>query len=519
MKSLKRDKEFLSAYLDGELSLSEKKYIEEKIKSSLELQKELEELKRLKELTSQGFGQLPDSPYFETRLMAELNSPKSFMAKFGRWIPALSITAVTLILMTVLKFYPNFLISVLDEQTETLTSFYKDNLQPLLYAANLSNEDLFNFAFYSELPLDEADENYLRVGYDEKGEQFFEINNSPTRKNEKNLEKFVTALNLNEKQREDIDSIISSYSGELAGQVLVSDKNTVAINPNLWNYQKALVADILSFAKRSNSSAYNSIIPAGIQRDIDTKFIHRVRELKPSKSEKYIFLTPDSIFTELFFFDEKSFSKEMKEFEKEISELHKQTKKIEFQFNIDSNFASIKTDSTKHKNFAIKIDNEKFLVRIPRIVIENFEFPNMDSITIIIEDALKNVDKFANKFPEKNYRKNEFKIKIRAGDSLTSKQFNFDSRNIDSLIRNKMKGFDSSGIPNFDNFESFFDSSNDKLNFFLNDSMFMLQNDQLQKQMKELKDEMRRFREEMQNLYKDERKSDTTKTKIKTIEI
>ena len=45
MKKSNTDIELLSAYVDGELSPAEKKYIEEKIKSSLELQKELADLK------------------------------------------------------------------------------------------------------------------------------------------------------------------------------------------------------------------------------------------------------------------------------------------------------------------------------------------------------------------------------------------------------------------------------------------------------------------------------------------
>ncbi len=74
MKKHMMDKELLSAYIDGELSPSEKKLIEEKIKSSLELQKELSDLKRLKELTSSSLDRISESPFFETRLFANLNA-------------------------------------------------------------------------------------------------------------------------------------------------------------------------------------------------------------------------------------------------------------------------------------------------------------------------------------------------------------------------------------------------------------------------------------------------------------
>ena len=67
-----KDIELLSAYVDGELSQPEKKYIEEKIKSSLELQKELSDLKKLKELAAGSFDRISESPYFETRLFLSL---------------------------------------------------------------------------------------------------------------------------------------------------------------------------------------------------------------------------------------------------------------------------------------------------------------------------------------------------------------------------------------------------------------------------------------------------------------
>ena len=67
-----KDIELLSAYVDGELSQPEKKYIEEKIKSSLELQKELSDLKKLKELAAGSFDRISDFPYFETSLFTNL---------------------------------------------------------------------------------------------------------------------------------------------------------------------------------------------------------------------------------------------------------------------------------------------------------------------------------------------------------------------------------------------------------------------------------------------------------------
>ena len=86
MKKNNTDIELLSAYVDGELSTAEKKYIEEKIKSSLELQKELSDLKKLKELTSTSVDRISESPFFETRLFANLNAESQSRFNFIKWI-------------------------------------------------------------------------------------------------------------------------------------------------------------------------------------------------------------------------------------------------------------------------------------------------------------------------------------------------------------------------------------------------------------------------------------------------
>ncbi len=72
MSKAEKDFELLSAYLDGELSPNEVEQLKQKIKSSLELQKKLEDLQQIKKLTSSSFKNLPESPYFETRLFARI---------------------------------------------------------------------------------------------------------------------------------------------------------------------------------------------------------------------------------------------------------------------------------------------------------------------------------------------------------------------------------------------------------------------------------------------------------------
>ncbi len=532
MKTDTKIKELLSAYIDGELSPKEKEYIEEKISSSLELQKELADLKRLKELTASAYERLPEAPFFQTRLNAELAATKPFYSKIKKWIPAIGVTFLTAALMITLKVNPDLIKNVIEEQSSNLVNLYKENLQPLLYAANLTNEDIFNFAFYSELPLDETNQHYLRLGYDPNGAEYFEIKKSDSQIKEKNFEKFVQALDLNELQRKEMDSIINSYSDELMAQVLVSDKNTVAINPNLWNYQKAIAADILAFAKSKNVGVYNNIIPSGIRPPENIQLAKFVRELRPSREDRYIFFTPDSIFTDTFVFDDKAFRKELIELEKELVDMNKMEKerirmdknlvRINYQIRIDTTLKRLEKDSSWAKDFTVHIDANKFKVNIPNIVIRKFDvqMPNMDSINIIIQDALKNVEKFSIKIPDHKSITREFKIEMQNGDSLKIEEFNFNENMIDSIMKNQFPNLDSSHGFNFDPFKFFSDSTSGGLNYFFNDSSMFDMNEDLKKQMQELREELRKFREEMRYYQNDQpNQPDTVKPKLKGIEI
>jgi anti-sigma factor RsiW len=168
MKKINTKYEILSAYLDGELSPGEAKKLEERIKFSKELQDKLNELRKIKQLTASSFEKLPEAPYFETRLAAGLHSKSLFYERFRRWIPAISFTALAILLMVFLKFHPGALDRLVEQQKVNLAGFYQENLRPLFFASDLSNEDVFNFAFSKQLPLDKSNGQYLKLGYDQE---------------------------------------------------------------------------------------------------------------------------------------------------------------------------------------------------------------------------------------------------------------------------------------------------------------------------------------------------------------
>ena len=495
MKKLHNDFEFLSAYIDDELTAGEKANVEEKLLSSKELQNKLNELKRIKELTFSSIKRIEENPYFETRLNAALNVNKPHRNRIKKWYPAIGFSIIAIFLMVILKFNPGIIDEMVEQQKTNLSGFYTENLKPLLLTAGFTNEDIFNFALSKQLPLDKSNSKYLLLGSKPNGDNYFEIKKASLIPDGDSFEKFVKAMNLNREQKHQMDSILDSYADDLQSQVLVNDKNTVAINPNLWNYHKAIFADIMAFAKDANKKEFNKIIPSGYTFYDKPEVDNFVQKIKNRPDSQYIFITPDSVFSTTFKFDKDKFRAEMEKFHKELRKnlknFDKEFKDFKFNVMIDSNLARIKHDPGYSKNFKIFVDSNSCRVELGDIHIPEIELPNFDSIAAQIDEATKSIKSFSFSIPQFDGR-NHFRFKFKSGDS--TQNFDIKIPNVDSLIGLHRNFFYSPG------------DSTTAFKFFNNDSL--INSKEFRRQMQRLQKEIERMREEMNNLRKD-MKNDT----------
>ena len=522
MKNMNEDIEILSSYIDDELSPEDVKKIEEKISYSPELRKKLAELKRLKELTKSSAKKVAEAPYFETRLFAVLEG-RPFRGRIKKWSPVAGIIVLTLSLMLTLKFNPGFLENIVEEQKSNLAGFYKENLKPLLFAADLTNEDIFNFAFYNQLPLDNSKSQFLQLGLDSSGKEYFEIRTAGLGGEKSNFEKFVKTLSLNDFQKDRFDSIMSSYAEELQSQVLVNDKNTVAINQNLWNYRKAIAADILKFAKLSNEKAVHDVMPV-LFRFGAPEVEKMVSKVKSAKDNEYIFFTPDTLFVDTFDFDKKQFEKDMEEFRKDFKRNMKDFRKNRAELveqgialKLDSALANLKKKKGE-KNINIFVDSNLCRVHLNNIYIPKIQLPNMDSLEAMINEATEQVRAFSFTIPklDKNISKFKYDVKVFPGDTIRSFKFYGNGPNADSLGRLYMQRFKNYnwGFPlNQDSLAEWFNLN------FQGDSTFFGRPLNFENRMEEFEKEMEKFREEMERLKREIRKDTIRERSSKPVEI
>lgn len=490
-----KNMELLSAYLDGELSQSERNEAEKLLQSSLEMQKKLEDLKKVKQLTSK-VERIPESPFFETRLMSEIEGEKKDSGKLRKWIPAAALAFVTIIVMTILRINPNLVNQLWDQQKEAIAGFYKDNLQPVLLAANLTNEDIFNFAFNNELPLDESRKQYLLLGYDDSGKEFFEIRNADQKLDRNSYKEFVSAMNLNEQQKQTVDSIIGSYGKALETQVLVNDKNTIAINPNLWNYRKAIFADLLVAAEKLNIEKFNRIVPTGLTDSERVRVVSAVEKMKSAPENQYIFITPDSVFEEVYAFNLEEYEKELVKLEKQIEAKEKKIRQFSFNFNFDSTFTQLAQNNRLSHSFSISIDSNICRIDIPEHRIADIRIPDIESIDPIIEQATNNVHFYAFKVPKVERSKTKIKIEYFDEDSVFTYEMKFDGLNMDSLAKSKPE-FDMYKLDQLKQIKPFDDSMLAKYQFDRDYYRRYFSDEELRKQMEEFQKEIQQWNEEM----------------------
>jgi hypothetical protein len=503
-----RNLELLSAYLDDELSSEEKAEVEKLLSTSLEMRKKLEDIKKAKQYGNL-VKRISESPFFETKLMAAIEGHKGQRSLIKKWIPAAALVAVTVIIMVVMKLEPGLIDRLWEDQKVAIAGFYKENLQPVLVAANLTNEDIFNFAFNNELPLDNSRQQYLLLGYDDSGKEFFEIRSSDQKIKRESYNEFISAMNLNDNQKKTVDSIIGSYSKALEAQVLVNEKNTIAINPNLWNLRKAIFADLLVASEKLNKVKFDRIVPSGITDAEKVIVVNTLEKLKNTSGDQYIFMTPDSIFAEAYQFDSRQFEKEMNEFEKQIQLNKEKVEQFTLNMRYDSTYKFLTVAHNEH-SFRIVVDSNICRVDLPVPEIPEIPIPGMATINPLVEQATNNIHFYAYKIPKIEKTKSEIKIEYYNDDSVYSYVVNYNMLNMDSLAEAN-PGLDLYNLEKLKPVKPFDDTMLIKYQFDRDYYHRYYSDDEFKKQMEELQKELQQMSEEL-NKQRIRVKSEVTKS-------
>lgn len=338
-----------------------------------------------------------------------------------------------------------------ESQKGSLLSFYTKSLKPLFLGKEVSNEDIFNFAFYHELPLDPQNGQYLQLGMDTLGKQYVEFRDVPAVQKTNNLEAFSKNLNLDTHQRRQMDSILSSYGEKIKSQILVNENNTVAINENLWNLNRALLADLFMFASKANKARFRQMGPSMAEFADNPRLPKMVSDVKDAEVNRYIFVTKDSIFSHDFKFDMEQYRKDIKQMKRDAADADKD---IKLQMKFEKDYAKNMRKNSKKlpgRQFMIYMDSTRFRIRVPEVPPVTPEIPDMEELAKQIEMAtgqLKNL-KIRMRPPVVPNGKHKTPAVPETPEEGTEAsdyfELNIDLPNVDSIIEESMKKSSLSG--------------------------------------------------------------------------
>lgn len=325
--------------------------------------------------------------------------------------------------------------------SEQALNYYSDNLKPLFYKTNITEEDVFNFAVYNNLPIDSSNGKVLQLSL--KGNDGAIINyKSAIINNTNNYSKFLTAFNLNNTEKAKLDSILLSYKDKINNLILVDDNSSVAVDPNIVILREALVYDINNFLSKNNIIKGINIFEQNKIDNSARKVFTNVKEnLNNNKVRDFIFFTPDTV--------------------------------VNITYSLDGN---IKNRKDKHK-----------------IIIENY-----GPKSVVINENDKLVEVKVPILPKINKKLPNNKLIINNGnDSIFSnkliKIFRFNYNDIESTVNTNVKG-------NIDNAKTWAqfgfkaDSLGKNINIIIqNDSI--LDMEELNKELIELKKELKKLKQ------------------------
>ncbi|HTP13111.1 MAG TPA: hypothetical protein VMM37_05755 [Bacteroidota bacterium] len=301
----------LGEYLDGTLPETERQRVEQLLSTDEHVRRELEQLRRMKQLLAQTPGIEPNIGFW-TRLSTHLEQSadeENLLPFARRYIPLATISGALGILLIGTVIFQNrmSLFHFVSEKSKVVQTAYEEGLLKgsiLPLFAHVNDNQALQFSLLGVLPLDARAETALRVDQDpEKGYQI-KFGKAPKKKSTPlTVNDFCAEIDASQVQRKAIDSLIGLARKRIESSVLLSENNAVAIDPALAQLNKEMVSNIaacleprqrIRFGRflEKKDAPYTFISKKFVPVNPETLFAEMSRVPRP---EKFVVFTPDSV--------------------------------------------------------------------------------------------------------------------------------------------------------------------------------------------------------------------------------
>jgi hypothetical protein len=284
----------LHEYLDDVLGDTERRFVDDLIARDESVRKELDRLKRMKELLA-GQERIQPDPAFWTRLSATLAEHKEEdnLLPFPRkYFPSAALASVVGVLLIGTVIFQNrmSLFHFLNQKSQIVQSVYeegilKGSIIPLL--SHIDNNQVLQFSLLGVLPLDRNSEATLKV--DQNSSNGYQINlskTSPKKSKPITVKDFYAEIQATKPQQDVMDSLFGLARRKIESSVLVSDNHAVAIDPALAQLNRVMVSNIAACLEPFQRVRFGRYLE---KKDAPYTFV----------SKKFVPANPESIYVEM----------------------------------------------------------------------------------------------------------------------------------------------------------------------------------------------------------------------------
>lgn len=376
-------------------------------------------------------------------------------------------TVVGLVLLTIglmIIFKNNS--SNLKNLPENLVSFYAKNLKPLFYQTPITEEDVFNFALYQNIPIDKQNNKLLQIGLNDSEEVELNVKDALINGNTNNYNKFVRELDLNDIQKKSLDSILSSYKNDIYKTVLVNENNAVAVDPKIVVLREALVYDINSFIKQQDLRQHTEILTQKIEPNANQVFTKVKADINSGKDRNFIFFTPDTVLNLECYVPNNN-----------LTLNNKKDSKIKVR---------IENPDFKTQGKMYQIKDDKIIVRGNNLneIIATVKIPVLKDVIVLPPTNIT---------PPKNKINNKSTVTIPNPPEKVNNTFTFNYDDIDGLVEGSINIISDENAKNWVQFGLKADSLGSKFNFNIqSDSTFDVK--KLKEELEKAKIELKKYK-------------------------
>ncbi len=332
----------------------------------------------------------------------------SFLYSLKKYFPYAFLIILTIVLMFFFKHNRREIGEMLEEGKSNLLAFYSQNLRPLLFRTQISEEDIFNFALYQSLPLDKEKNKILVLNNENSGSQVYEVRTLPFNPSTNNYESFVKYMGLNNKEKGEADSILNSYKKEIYSSVFVNDKNTFAVNPKINQLQQAVLADLINFSQSVNRKKAEEIFHKSFTGSERGDVANLITSARQTPNNEFILMTPDTVAKTSFAWNQNAFNKQLAELEKNKELALKKSQ----EFDVKLNLAPVIKTAAKSipQNYSFTVDSNMYKVVIPDEAHHITQVVH-DSLSRTLREVAFNLRKMSKEL-KRQFDRNKINIKI-----------------------------------------------------------------------------------------------------------